>query len=60
MAWRKVIGRQNSSAHQIPSLPKYQEFSKSGALSMFDLKISKEIWTKNVATWGKVHLPNHH
>ena len=53
MAWKKVIGAQNASAHQIPFLPKYREFSKSGALLMFDLKISKEIWTKKRGNLGQ-------
>jgi len=42
MAFRKAIGRQNASAHQIPSWPKYREFFELiRALEIFDLKIRK-------------------
>jgi len=59
MAFRRAIGRQNASAHQIPSWPKYREsFELIRALKIFDHKIRKLKNKKpNMATWGKVHLP---
>ena len=50
VAFRKAIGRQNASAHQIPSWPKYREsFELIRALEIFDHKIRKlktkyQIW----------------
>jgi len=55
--FKKAIGRQNASAHQIPSWPKYQEsFELIRALEIFVRKLKT-----NMATWGTGHLPkNHH
>jgi len=55
-ACRMPIGMQNASAHQIPSLPKYLEFSKSGP-KCFTSKISKKDLNQTWQPWGKVQLP---